>query len=272
MKNITLIMVGILVMTVGLSANIPYTFQPNSSAKASEVNANFKALSNSITKKASEVNANFKALSDSITKLENDSSSGRETSCDKSVSDKSVFPYTYQYISSNIGDTITVGGIEYIIVALPFIEHATGDKYYLKRPIIKSRNNNYNIDLRISLITGYVQQDDTCYSSTFSGFPANFHDGIYYRHHYGATIYDTTNSSSTFTISAEAGHWIAIKINQTVFTLWSNLESKKLQDTPLSTGDVDLRDNIDWLKMGVDLSLIDDVKTLMNYIKIIKIP
>jgi hypothetical protein len=49
MKKTTLSIFGILAMTVGLWATVPYTFTANTPAKASEVNSNFQSLSNKIT-------------------------------------------------------------------------------------------------------------------------------------------------------------------------------------------------------------------------------
>ncbi len=48
MKKTTLSIVGILALTAGLFADVPYIFTPNTPAKASEVNANFQDLSDKL--------------------------------------------------------------------------------------------------------------------------------------------------------------------------------------------------------------------------------
>ncbi len=251
MKKITII-IGIFTLTVGLFADVPYIFKANTPAKASEVNANFQALSTKITN------------------VENVVGIGGDDQGTSSGCDSSPFPYTYQYTPSQIGDTITVRGVEYIIVALPFIEHGTGEHFYIKKPVIKTYSSN-NIDLRIYLDTEFVNKGTSCYPSSFSGYPAQYSEGIRYGHNYQASIADPANNGSKFTINKSAYNSVRVKINQTTFGIYVGL-NQTVQDTSMTSGDVDLRDNINWSSLGVDTSLVNDLKTLFNYVEIVKIP
>lgn len=252
MKKTTLSIFGILAMTVGVWATVPYTFTPYTPAKASEVNANFQALSDKLSTLENNVTNNSAAIA---------SESGN---CDQKI-----FPFTYQYTPSSIGDTVTINGVEYIMVAEPFIEHGTGDHYYIKRPIVKT-NNSKNINLYSYIYTYYVQQGTECYPLTFSGFPSKYSDGIDYRHYYNASIADPADTSNDYEIENWASATIFVKINQTTLQLNFSIRNK-LQQTLIDSGDVDLRDNINWSVLDVDTSLVDNLKTLINYVEIVKI-
>jgi len=255
MKKLTMGLLGILTMSTTMWATVPYTFTPNTPAKASEVNENFKSLSDKLTTLENNVSSNSAAIQ-----------------ADGGDCDAPVFTYTYQYIPSDIGDTITVGGVDYIMVAMPFIEYGTGDHYYIKQPVKKlSYPSTDNINLNIYFSTNYVQQGVECYTETFSGFPAQGWDGIRYENSYGANITEPGTSSDALTTNARVYGSQTIKINQTNFAMFIYL-TKELQNTSLSSGDVDLRDNIDWSVLDIDTSLVDDLKTLMNYVEIVKIP
>ncbi len=175
---------------------------------------------------------------------------------------KSPYSYTYKYIPSNIGDTITVRGVEYTMKAMPFVEFGTGDHYYIKKPIARiSTDTDFPFDLN----THYVQQGNACYPSSFSGFPSN-NATIDYSRNYSAQM-------STLNITDQVFPVISVKINQTLlhFIFTSSL-SKTMQSTPINPGDIDLRDDIDWSSLNIDTTLVEDFKTLMNYVEIVKIP
>lgn len=251
MKKILFTGLITLVAVTKLFADIPYTFTPHTPAKASEVNANFQALKNMIQENNRSIVQNTQSIQNS--------------NCYKSV-----FSYTYNHISSNIGDTVTVGNVQYIIVAMPFVEFKTGDRYYIKYPAKKTTNSNKNISLYTSIDTYYYQDTTLCHLETFLGFPAKYGD-IYYDHSYRAIVDDPVKNHDKFVLEASASQSISLKINQTRITIGFYLR-KELQSTPLSAGDVDLRDNIDWSKTSINTAMVDDVRTLMNYVEIVKIP
>ncbi len=247
MKKIAIQALLILGITVNIYADVPYIFQPNTPAKANEVNDNFQALSDQIATLESNVS--------SITGGSN------ENNCDASP-----FTYSYSYVSSNIGDVITVAGIEYIIVAAPFLEYASGDHYYIKYPV---NNSNFTANgFKLQTSTIYVSNDTSCYPYSFAGFPSTNNEISYstrYFQWYG-DIFSITNTASFQT---------TIKINQTELSLsWAFYEnqSKVVSEKSYTLGDFDLTDNIDWSGLGVDNTLVDTTKTLLNYIEIVKIP
>ena len=250
MKKTTLSIFGILALTAGLCADVPYTFTPYTPAKASEVNANFQALS------------------DKITTLEDNAIDGG------TVCEKSPFKYTYSYISSNIGDTITVNNREYVIVAMPFIEYGTGDHYYVKYPVVKvnSSFSSKTLDTSTSISTNYVEPGNTCFTHTFAGYPARDYSTIYYNTSYNASMADPAETYTNYRISNTSYHTVQIKINQTEVNLQYYYLTDTIQDSLVNSGDVDMTDNIDWSKLGVDTALVDSVKMLMNYVEVVKIP
>lgn len=251
MRKATLSIFGILAMTIGLWATVPYTFTAKTPAKASEVNSNFQSLSDKIT-----------TLEDNVSNIVSGGSDGSNCYA-------GAYTYNYSYVPSNIGDTITLSGEEYIMVAMPFIEFSTGDHYYVKYPA-KKQLSSLGMSLSASIGTSYVKAGTECFLYTFAGFPANNYPSIGYYNNYSATMSDFTGASN-YMITRSTSSSISVKINQTMLNLMMYL-TNNIQVTPLSSGDVDMRDNINWEKMYNDTSLVDDVKTLMNYIEIVKIP
>ncbi len=245
MKKTTVSIFGIVAMTAGLWATVPYTFTPNTPAKASEVNANFQALSNKITTLEGNVS---------------DVVSGG-VNCDASP-----FTYTYTYTPSNIGDVVNINGVEYIIVAHPFLEYGTGDHYSIKYPMIKNQFDKNGMLLQWG--TNYVVDDTSCYPYTYANYPSSTNEIRYstsYHQWYG----------SDFTITEGTSFFTTIKINKTKLDAhinWYSAPVKEVSREPYTPGDYDLTDNIDWSKLGVDNTLVEDVKTLMNYVEIVKIP
>jgi hypothetical protein len=249
MRKATLSIFGILAMTIGLWATVPYTFTSNTPAKASEVNANFQSLSDKIT-----------TLEDNVSNIVSGGS-------DSSNCYASPYTYNYSYIPSNIGDTITLSSVEYIMVAMPFIEFSTGDHYYVKYPV-KKQLSSLGMMLSASIGTSYVNVGNECFLyTTFAGFPANNY--LSYYNNYSATMSDFAGANN-YMISRSISSNVSVKINQTMLNLIMYL-TNNIQMTPLSSGDVDMRDDINWVEMYNDTSLVDDMKTLMNYIEIVKI-
>lgn len=253
MKKTTLSIIATLAMTTGLWAIVPYTFTPNTPAKASEVNANFKALSDKIV-----------TLENNVTDIV---SGGGDNICFESP-----HSYTYNYTPSSIGDTITVRGIEYIIVAMPFIEYGTEDHYFIQYPAEKQGSDpSKNMSVYTYIYTNHAKADNECHPFTFSGFPASDYTKIRYGNNYRARMEDPADSGSTYGASKSASGSVSIKINQTHLSISTSIY-EYIQQTPIASGDVDMRDDLDWSKMGIDTTLINDVKTLMNHIKIEKLP
>jgi len=247
MKKITLNIIAMITITIGLSANVPYTFQPSTPAKASEVNANFQDLEAKLITLENKISKSIKC-------------------------DKSPYVYTYSYTPSSIGDTITVGGKEYIIVAMPFIEHGTGDHYYIKYPEEKQgHDSSKTMSVSTSIYTEHVKSGNICYTHTFAGYPANDYTDIGYYNDYDAIMEDPSDKGSRYRVGRGANNQVSIKINQTLLYFTSNFR-ERIQDSQLISGDVDMTDNLDWSKMDANLSLVNNVKILLNYVEIVKMP
>lgn len=251
MKKSTLGILGTIAMTAALYADVPYTFTPYTPAKASEVNANFKALSDQLI-----------VLENNVSNVSSNSGS--------SCSEKSPFSYIYTYTPSAIGETVTVRGVEYIMLAMPFIEFGTGDHYYVKYPSIKSNDTDKNINLYTSIYTRY-EVENGCYIYNFAGFPSKYYSDINYYTNYSARIDEPAATDDKYVIEHNVDFFTDIKINQTTLNIRMSID-KKTQVTPIVSGDVDMTDNIDWDAANIVPDLVNDVKTLTNYVEIVKIP
>lgn len=171
--------------------------------------------------------------------------------------DTSPFGYNYNYTPSEIGDIIKVGGIEYVITAMPFLEYGTGEHYYIKVPATK-----YGGNISFNYTSQYMTNDTSCYPYSFAGLPSSNNEINYYT---------TYNVYGNFNVGQSASFMSSIKINQTKLTM-RMYPNKAIQNTPIAAGDADLTDNVNWEGLGVDTSLVDNTKTLLNYIQIVKIP
>ncbi len=241
MKKTTLSIFGILALTTGLWATVPYTFTSNTPAKASEVNANFNSLS------------------DKLNSMENDVGSCSDQAKENSDCDKGVFTYTYQHIPSEAGDEITIGGITYTVVVAPLLELGTGDHYAIK--YLSQLGAGGGMAPDISIDSSYVQEGSSCYTSTFAGYPATnsrikYSTSFSYR--YGSTIYNRSSFSTK------------IKINQTVITIGGNSSVNSSQNN--SDTDYDETDSVDWSKLNIDMTVVNNVRKILNYVEIVKIP
>jgi hypothetical protein len=257
MKRTMISVMGTLVMgSVIAWAEVPYVFTPHTPAKASEVNANFKALSDKIVTLEQEV-----ANSDG-----SDNGSGAGNNNEENCWG-APFDYTYSYRASQIGDLISIGGKEYKIVAMPFVEFGTGDHYYIKYPIQINKYGEY-ISASASIYANYLKAGDSCFKDTLSGQKANITTG--YATTYSASMRDT--SAGSFMVTNNATIYATIKINQTQINVYIVDYINEVQNTALTAGDYDMRDNIEWSAMSVDNALVDNIKRAMDYVQIVKIP
>ena len=183
------------------------------------------------------------------------------------------FDYEYKYIASNIGDRVRIGEVEYIMVAVPFIEHATGDAYYIQYPqeVKKVASIGINVDYKLG--------DDSCYSDMFSNFPVKYDTFSYKTFYKRANIYSIdddfdyygSTQKTTLTISQKVNVTAHVKINKTIVNIDVSFILKKIQRNAIADNDVNLIDNIDWEKVGYNLLLIENLKKILNYTKIIKV-
>ena len=257
MKYTTIKILGILGLASTLSlADVPHIFVPNTPAKASDVNANFKALS------------------DKIVTIEQDMSNGggSDNGPGDTVNENcrgSPFDYTYSYHISQIGDEITIAGKKYKIVAMPFVEFGTGDHYYIKYPVEINTYGTY-VSTSAAVTTTYLKTGTSCYKDVLSGQKANI--DISYSRIYSASMGSSDSTSSgNFIIKNNAGIYANVKINQTQISIyfWDNVND--LQNTLITSGDFDMRDNINWDAVNADTTMVNNLKKMMDYVQIIKI-
>ena len=181
--------------------------------------------------------------------------------------DVSPFNYTYEYIDSNIGDKIMLGDEEYTLFAIPFVEYKTGDHYYIKLP---SKQPNF---MRLNVYP-LLNSTSSCYSDVFSGFPADYGEGIEYNTQYKKSDPRSTGNIypiNKFYVEESIVFNLNIKVNQSKLMLYYRF-TKKNQSEVVAEDDIDGRDNIDLSKVKIDTALVNKLKTLLNYIEIKKIP
>lgn len=185
----------------------------------------------------------------------------------------SPFSYSYKYIESNIGDKIIIGGIDNTIVAIPFVEHSTGDSYYIQFP---QRDNDLDW---IEINVDYEVSDVSCYPDIFSTFPVSYGNLSYKTYYSRANRYISTELAeegdklrgTSFTISQKVDLDVRVKINKSIVNISSFYTFERVQRNFILDEDLDLTDNIDWLKVGVNTLLVDNLKQLLNHIKIVKV-
>lgn len=175
------------------------------------------------------------------------------------------FTYSYEYNTSNIGDTITVNQKKYTIVALPFIEYGTGDHYYIQFPSLSNDADSSDV---FSISTSYREETgNKCCCDTFSEYPSMMISRVIYSNSYGV-------SGGNLSTNTQVYLPFYIKINNTEVTgsLSSTYAYEIGTPSSISEGDNDLTDNLDWTQVDRKNALIESLKILMNHVKIVKIP
>jgi hypothetical protein len=252
MKRMMIKVMGTLVMGSVIGwAEVPYVFTPNTPAKASEVNANFKALSDKIV-----------TLEQEVANSDGSGAGNSEANCWGAP-----FDYTYSYRTSQIGDIIRIGGKEYKIVAMPFVEFGTGDHYYIKYPIKINQYGEYS-NASASIYATYLKAGDSCFKDTLAGQKANITTG--YATAYSASMAD--GSSGNFIVVNTATIYANIKINQTQISIYIADYTNEVQNEAIASGDFDMRDNIKWDALSVDNTLVENIKQVMDYVQVVKMP
>ena len=104
-----------------MSGDVPFIFSPNTSAKSSEVNANFASLSNRIVP--------FESLGRPVNQT-----------------------LVYSAQTGTVGSLISFGGINYRMIAMPAVDTVTSIKYRIVMPWPES-SDNFNINLSIGTRT-----------------------------------------------------------------------------------------------------------------------
>ena len=125
-KHIVLVALFIgIVVAQNRSSSIPFTFQPNTPAKASEVNSNFQFLQGKLNQNSTDVSE----LEEAVSSLEGELGNGHPWKLN----------LTYTYANSNVGDTVTYthssGSYQHKIVEVPCRGLVDGTRYTVKMPV-----------------------------------------------------------------------------------------------------------------------------------------
>ena len=244
-----------LLLSINSYADLPYTFSAGAPAKASQVNANFSALDGRIS--AVE--------------------GGGGNSCGLNYGFGRVEPfhgYSYSYVDLPVGSAVTVGGKQYEITRIPFLEFKTGDHYAVKMPVEVVSCSGVSPPACIGTYMNYVYLSAShvktaCgYSETFSGFPAfiSYSDGISYN------MNGQNRLQSNFDFYPSASLGVFVLINETMIYLGFSVNSGAQGASATASSDRDLADNVDWLSLADPIQQVQQAAQLMNYVKIEKLP
>ena len=226
-------------------ADIPHTFISGTPAKASDVNDNFEALDNRI----SEIVAVGDAAEIDL--------------CEGVHSSFTAPPkrnLTYSYANSEPGDRVTIKGIEYVVVKLPFVEIGTGD-YYSVKLLSPYPSNIYDYFL---IETRPVISDAQCQEVNISGYPATTNGyfsrrlRISFNNGYGS---NKGRSDAQFTFGVD------IKINGTLLSI-SHFTSILEMLSNHEVGNYDFTDAIDKAAMTTSPPTDEEFNMYISHIKI----
>jgi len=247
--SITLGLIGILTYTY---ASVPNKFTPNTVVKSSEINENFDSLDGRI---------------ENLEKNTKDKDSSENTSIWEC--NGNPFEYKYEYIANEIGDIITVGDKKYRIIAVPFEEFKSKKHFIVTYPVRIDENKAF----RTSIYTSYVKKGDKCYPNKINGFPAEFNNIGYSKSISVGSNYEhlqTTDYHNYLNIEGRSSSFVSIKINQTTLHVYMSL-SHELQKKDFSSNHVDFSKEVDWKNMESPDTLVENIKTLLNYVNIAEI-
>lgn len=272
--KLTLVIISLVLSTVA-RAEVPYTFSPNTPAKASEVNQNFEALNDAIdaTASQSEANSNEQQSSEArITDLENQIGCPNDNNWLTAT-----HQFTYEYTPSELGQEIVFGSTGYKIVQVPFVEFKSGDVYLIKYPVRLSTNSYWDEDIgdwasEFSEPSGYfsthhVTSSIACNHFSISNFPVS---QLELNESRSISFTNYTGISSTAISTLIINYTFSIKVGETAINLtYQDIVSEDNQlDGPL---DYDFTDNIDTDKMNHSDELLSSFDDLIDYIQITKV-
>lgn len=242
-------------------ADIPYTFTTGTPAKASEVNANFEALNQDTALVLNKVNANTESISNLSSRITSLETAPDDSGCTDSTNPHGAISYAAK--SSSVGEQIAIGGNNYRMIKVPFVEFSSGDQYSLEYPVMESDSSPGSFFSNFS--TQHTNEDITCNNATISGFPTFIPD-VYESRGY---LLNNSNSNSSTTLSLYSS--IIIKIDDTSLNIL--ISASQVQSTAqVSNGDYDFTDNLDVDAMVDIPTLVTALDDLIDYVSITKEP
>ncbi len=242
-------------------AQLPHSFKNGEVADADEVNANFTYLENEVKKLAAKTDA---------------------------WAAQNPHPYTPQPRSTNIGDEVTINGMKFVIVGMPFVDFADGSRHILKYPAASCQSGKSSQPCQspyftsTTVSTSHINAPMTS-NFTVSGYPARFTP--YESRSYRGTFYynyTTKQTEPEFTVSESINATnIQIMVGETYLSFYSPLTAGPDDDSfssiihqrgPQHTADADFSDEIDWNAVRNHQLPHDTIYQFVDYVEVIDLP
>ena len=181
----------------------------------------------------------------------------------------SPFKIVSGHIDSQIGDIVKIGNKRYKIHAFPFIDYETGDHYYLKVPVEISKYGKTTTSMYFYYQTEYVKGGSACYPYKLNGYPSS-NNQIFYEEYF-------TFHKNRFNKQSEEGfsYFNNVLFSTSVLVGKTNLTFSLTMTGVSSTvhsKDADYSDDVEWSKLNAKLRLINNIRTWVKYIEIVKMP
>lgn len=247
--------------------SVPHVFASGTPARASEVNENFaknnqvaqeakaaaQTNSEAITTLASRVStaestgqSNATAITGLASRVEVLEASSGSSSTNKWF-DTSWYPaVTYSAVSKSPGDSVTIGGKDCVMVRIPFIDDATGNKYHITLPA-GVPSTGYN---GVTLTTQYAPNASAVSSLRVSGYPATV-SAAHYRTIGGQKVGLKSYSGKYTSINT------GILVGSTILSVSFSMEVyAPYEQEVTSDGDYDYTDELTWAPMTSSVSVV----------------
>jgi len=227
--------------------------------------------------KADDINANFSAVSGVINAIQNSQSNSNNSLC----SDDLIGPhkYLYSYKQSNVGQTVSVGGSNYVIYRLPIYEFKTGNHYAIQIPRLVSSTSSNQISISATHVPlgSYQSSYISSCGNKISGFPASIYLYDSIRYSYGNQEYTSSTPSYNYAVTGSATLSASILINETEISInfnfpINNTDYSFIKNSQLSS-QTDFVNGFPWQNIKpLPDTLIPILTQLMNYVSITQVP
>ena len=172
---------------------------------------------------------------------------------------QSPLKFTYKYDDKAVGELMTLGKETYVMVKLPFVELGSGEKYYIKMPVLSDKDGNPQ---GAWLETQYASSNAKCLHYRISGYPS-LSNRLYYM------VNQDLWQGGGGMVMNEVIFSTSILVNKTLLKIRLHLGlHKAVQNTPVN-GDFTV--NAPWNAMKKKTTYIRDLRKLLNTIKIGKL-
>lgn len=255
----------VLALASNTYADVPNVFTPGTTAKASEVNENFRILDDGL-----------EMLDGRVSNLE---SVSNPAGCGSKDLLSPYYPLSYSAKSSNLGDRIVVqdredpnvGDRVYRIVEFPIVEFRSGDLYKIRMPARVHSNPDTGTEILSHNVEMYNAQGGLeCSNLEVDGYPA-YSAGISERRYIQLDYKETSDEHDGVNIGISYELILQIKIEKTVLQFEAYAGDLEDFGVPVSPGDYDFTDNIDTSKMKHREDLKKALDDLIDYIQIEKV-